>query len=54
MFRLSVISALVACAVAIPAGPPAPYHAPAPAYGKPPVYVAIPNPSPRGYAISHL
>ena len=46
MFRLAVVSALVACAAAIPAGPPAPYHAPAPApyhapapaYGKAPVY----------------
>merc|ERR1711997_701622 len=51
MFRLIVISALVACAVAIPAGPPAPYHAPAPAYGKAPHYDETPKPYAYEYAV---
>ena len=41
MFRLTLACAIVACAAAIPAGPPAPYHAPAPGYVEPvapPVY----------------
>ena len=60
MFRLAVVSALVACAAAIPAGPPAPYHAPAPApyhapapaYGKAPVYEDAPPVYAYEYAVA--
>merc|ERR1712088_572881 len=59
MFRLTVVCALVACAAAIPAGPPAPYHpapapyhAPAPAYGKPPVYDETPKPYAFEYGVA--
>merc|ERR1712141_440752 len=60
MFRLIVVSALVACAAAIPAGPPAPYHAPAPApyhapalaYGKAPAYDEAPKPYAFEYGVA--
>jgi len=60
MFRLTVVSALVACAAAIPAGPPAPYHAPAPApyhapapaYGKAPAYDETPKPYAFEYGVA--
>merc|ERR1712223_2297296 len=59
MFRLIVVTALVACAAAIPAGPPAPYHpapapyhAPAPAYGKAPVYDETPKPYAFEYGVA--
>merc|ERR1712088_1282162 len=39
MFRLTLACAIVACAAAIPAGPPAPYHhAPAPYHAPAPAY----------------
>merc|ERR1739848_579904 len=60
MFRLTVVCALVACAAAIPAGPPAPYHAPAPApyhapapaYGKAPAYDESPKPYAFEYGVA--
>jgi hypothetical protein len=59
MFRLTVVCALVACAAALPAGPPAPYHpapapyhAPAPAYGKPQVYDETPKPYAFQYGVA--
>ena len=60
MFRLTVVCALVACAAAIPAGPPAPYHAPAPApyhapapaYGKAPHYDETPKPYAFEYGVA--
>ena len=36
MFHLTIFAAIVAAAVALPAGPPAPYHAPAPHYDESP------------------
>merc|ERR1712038_977806 len=36
MLRIAAFAALVAVAVALPAGPPAPYHAPAPKYDEAP------------------
>ena len=36
MLRIVAFAALVAVTVALPAGPPAPYHAPAPAYKEEP------------------
>ena len=60
MFRLNLVCAIVACASAFPAGPPAPYHpapapyhpAPAPAYGKPPVYDETPKPYAFEYGVA--
>ena len=59
MFRLIVVCAFVACAAAIPPGPPAPYHpapapyhAPAPAYGKAPVYDEVPKPYAFEYGVA--
>ena len=59
MFRLSLVSALVAAATAAPAGPPAPYapapapyHAPAPAYGKAPAYDESPKPFAFEYGVA--
>merc|ERR1719211_841986 len=59
MFRLTVVCALVACAAAIPAAPPAPYHPapaplvhPAPAYGEPPVYDETPKPYAFEYGVA--
>ena len=60
MFRLTVAIALVACAAALPAAPPAPYHAPAPApyhapapaYGKAPVYDETPKPYAFEYGVA--
>merc|ERR1712154_189932 len=59
MFRLSLVSALVAAATAAPAGPPAPYapapapyHAPAPAYGKAPAYDESPKPYAFEYGVA--
>ena len=59
MFRLSLVSALVAAASAAPAGPPAPYapapapyHAPAPAYGKAPAYDESPKPYAFEYGVA--
>ena len=54
MFRLAVLCAVLACALAIPAGPlpPGPYHPPAPAYGKPPVYDESPKPYAFQYGVA--
>merc|ERR1712072_641949 len=62
MFRLTIVSALVACAAAIPAGPPAPYHpapyhpAPAPYHApvhhKAPVYDESPKPFAFEYGVA--
>merc|ERR1712080_288741 len=52
MFRLTVVCALVACAAALPAGPPAPYHAPAPAPYHAPAKVAY-DETPKPYAFEY-
>ena len=60
MFRLTLVFGLVACAAGIPAGPPAPYHAPAPApyhapapaYGKPAGYDETPKPYAFEYGVA--
>ena len=63
MFRLAVVSALVASATAAPAGPPAPYHPapapyhpapvhPAPVYGKGPAYDESPKPYAYEYGVA--
>merc|ERR1712141_808521 len=60
MFRLTVVCALVACAAALPAAPPAPYHpapapyhAPAPApYHAPAKYEEAPKPYAFEYGVA--
>jgi len=60
MFRLTVVCALVACAAALPAAPPAPYHpapapyhAPAPApYHAPAKYDEAPKPYAFEYGVA--
>jgi len=62
MYTLTIVSALVACAAAIPAGPPAPYHpapyhpAPAPYHApvhhKAPVYDESPKPFAFEYGVA--
>merc|ERR1712038_1236932 len=52
MLRIASFAALVAVAVALPAGPPAPYHAPAPA----PYHAPAPahyDESPKPYAFQY-
>merc|ERR1711923_1434 len=59
MLRIAAFAALVAVAVAAPAGPPAPYHAPAPAYAPAPYHAPAPHPAkyvdeaPKPYAFQY-
>merc|ERR1711928_166891 len=58
MLRIAAFAALVAVAVAAPAGPPAPYH-PAPAYAPAPYHAPAPHPAkyvdeaPKPYAFQY-
>ena len=58
MLRIAAFAALVAIAVAAPAGPPAPYH-PAPAYAPAPYHAPAPHPAkyvdeaPKPYAFQY-
>ena len=57
MFRLTVVCALVACAAALPAAPPAPYHpAPAPYHAPAPAPYHAPakyDEAPKPYAFQY-
>merc|ERR1711944_132384 len=53
MLRIAAFAALVAVSVALPAGPPAPYHAPAPApYHAPAPYDESPKPYAFQYGVA--
>merc|ERR1711936_463781 len=58
MLRIAAFAALVAIAVAAPAGPPAPYH-PAPPYAPAPYHAPAPHPAkyvdeaPKPYAFQY-
>ena len=52
MLRIAAFAALVAVSVALPAGPPAPYHAPAP-YAPPPHAPAYKDEAPKPYAFQY-